>query len=181
MATKNDGLNLGKDKQPGSPAGKKGKGGMKKIVIIVLVVVLFLAVGGGAAFFMMGDSDNPGSGEQVDEVVEQQAVEEREPIYLPLDPAFVVNFEHKGTIRYLQLSLQVMAYDQKVVDKIQANMPAVRNSLILLFSGQDYDLLNTLEGKEQLRTTVRQSIQDVIRLKGEQKVDDVFFTGFVMQ
>ena len=181
MATNNDGLNLNKDKKSESPAGKKAKGGMKKIVILVLVVGLLLVIGGGAAFFMLGDSGKSGSDEQVDKVVDLQVDEDREPIYLPLDPAFVVNFEHKGTIRYLQLSLQVMAYDQRVVDKIQANMPAVRNSLILLFSGQDYDALNTLEGKEQLRKTVRQSIHDVIRLKGEQKVDDVFFTGFVMQ
>jgi flagellar FliL protein len=156
---------------------------MKKIIIIV-VVVLVLAGGGGAAFMLMGGdeagaqagaSDAAGAAEVV---IEEP---ERDPIYLPLSPAFVVNFEHKGSIRYLQLTLQVMSYHQEVVDKVDANMPAVRNKLIMLFSGQDYDALNTSEGKENLRKEVLTSIEEVLRLKGEMTVSDVYFTGFVMQ
>lgn len=155
---------------------------MKKIIIIVAVVVL-LAGGGAAAYFMLGkDSAAPAldaNGEPVPQA--EPAEEEKDPIYLGLDPAFVVNFERNGTIRYLQLSLQVMSFEQSAIDKVAANMPAVRNTLILLFSAQDYDSLATLEGKENLRSQVLDSVNEVVRLKGDTKVNEVFFTGFVMQ
>ena len=158
-------------------------GRMKKIIIIV-VVVLVLAGGGVAAFLLMGDDEagaQASAGDAAGVPAEAVAEPERDPIYLPLSPAFVVNFEHKGRIRYLQLTLQIMSYQQEVVDKVAANMPAVRNNLIMLFSGQDYDALNTSEGKENLRKEVLKSIDEVLRLEGEMKVSDVYFTGFVMQ
>ena len=155
---------------------------MKKIIIIVAVVVL-LAGGGAAAYFMLGkDSAAPAldaNGQPVPQA--EAAEEEKDPIYLGLDPAFVVNFERNGNIRYLQLSLQVMSFEQSAIDKVAANMPAVRNTLILLFSAQDYDSLATLEGKENLRSQVLDSVNEVVRLKGDTKVNEVFFTGFVMQ
>ncbi len=184
MAKKQDDLNLGKGVKPDTQGKGAEKQGMNKILIIIIAVLLLLIIGGGAAYFLMGGDDATavaGQGSDVEAAPAAEVAEELEPIYLPLDPAFVVNFEHNGSIRYLQLSLQVMSYDQGVVDKIEANMPAVRNSLILLFSGQDYAALNTLEGKEGLRLKVKEAIHKVVRLKGDKKVDDVFFTGFVMQ
>ena len=111
---------------------------MKKIILIV-ITVLVLAGAGVAAYVLLG-SDSPDSAAGTDGAENGQAQEveqEQEPIYMPLDPAFVVNFEHNGGIRYLQLSLQIMAYDQPVLDKVAANIPAVRNNLIMLFSGHD--------------------------------------------
>ncbi len=146
---------------------------------IIMAVVLLLLVGGGAAafFLLQSDSSTPDAAAEGGEIVEP----ERDAIYLPLSPAFVINFEYKGAIRYLQLSMQVMSYDQDAVDKVEANMPAVRNNLILLFSAQDYEVLNTVEGKENLRKEVVDSINQVLRLTGDVAVNDVFFTAFVVQ
>jgi flagellar FliL protein len=163
----------------------KEKALMKKIIIIAAVVVL-LAGGGAAAYFMLGkDSAVPAldaDGQPIPQAAAAEPVEEeKDAIYLGLDPAFVVNFERNGTIRYLQLSLQVMSFEQSAIDKVAANMPAVRNTLILLLSAQDYDSLATLEGKENLRSQVLDSVNKVVRLKGDTKVNEVFFTGFVIQ
>ncbi len=146
---------------------------------IIMAVVLLLLVGGGAAafFLLQSDSSTPDAAAEGGEIVEP----ERDAIYLPLSPAFVINFDYKGAIRYLQLSMQVMSYDQDAVDKVEANMPAVRNNLILLFSAQDYEVLNTVEGKENLRKEVVDSINQVLRLTGDAAVNDVFFTAFVVQ
>jgi len=154
---------------------------MKKIIIIV-VALLVLGGGGAAAFFMLGDDGAAADAAGADGAAAAAPVEEeKDPIYLGLDPAFVANFEHNGSIRYLQLTLQIMSYDQGVIDKVSANMPAVRNNLILLFSSQDYDALATVEGKEGLREQVLVSINDVVKLTDDPKVNEVFFTGFVMQ
>jgi len=179
MAKKPDDLNLGKGQKP----EKKGNKGMNKMLIIIIAVVVLLAGGGGAAyFFLAGGDDESVVAETTAEAPEEAAEEEeREAIYLPLDPAFVVNFEHNGSIRYLQLSLQVMSYEQAVIDKVEANMPAVRNTLILLFSGQNFDELSTLQGKEALRLKVKDAILKVVHFKKGQTLNDVYFTGFVMQ
>ena len=180
MVDNNDDLNLGKDV---ADKETKGKGGMNKILMIVVLLVV-LAGGGVAAFMLLGKDEpaasaTPGNTAQTQVEVEEE--EDRAAIYLSLDPAFVVNFQHNGSTRYLQLNLQVMSYDQAVIDKVEHNMPAVRNGLILLFSAQDFDELSTVEGKEQLRLDVLDSIQKVVRLKNGQKLNDAFFTGFVMQ
>jgi len=180
MADVDNELNLGKGGKQSKQAKEKESGGMKKIIMILVALLL---VGGGAAFFLMGGESDQPAAEDGAEVADAKQSEEpdKDPIYLALDPAFVVNFEHNGSIRYLQLSLQIMSYEQAAIDKVSTNMPAVRNSLIMLFSGQDYDYLNTVEGKENLRKEVLTSIHQVVRFKNNLKVNDVFFTGFVMQ
>lgn len=150
---------------------------MNKMVIIGAAVVL-LAGGGAAAFFLM-PGDEPVAGEEGAEVVAEEVV--ADPIYRPLSPNFVINFKRNGTINYLQLSLQVMARDQEVIDKVELNDPAIRNKLIMLFSAQDYDALGTQEGKEALRAEAKIAVNEVIGLEPESGVEEVFFTGFVMQ
>jgi len=177
------GVVMAEESETQGDAGEpEGKSGMKKIIIIVIVL---LVLGGGAGVFFMnkGDSSQPGidtTGTEIEQLIETEELDE-DPIYLALSPAFVVNFESNGRMRYLQLGLQIMAYEQEVVDKVSANMPAVRNSLIMLFSEQDYEVLSSAEGKEKLRGEVLNSIHQVVRLKNGRKVDDVFFTSFVMQ
>jgi flagellar FliL protein len=180
---------------PGSRAGRsvfefsygamhgQGNGCMNKKIVIALVLLLLLAGGGAGAFFMLQQSDSAEADATgaAAEKLGGDAEPEGDPIYLPLSPAFVVNFEHNGAIRYLQLGMQAMSYDQAAVDKVEANMPAVRNNLILMFSAQDYEVLNTVEGKENLRKEVLDSINKVVRLSGESAVNDVFFTSFVVQ
>jgi len=156
---------------------------MKKIIIAV-VSLLLVAIAAGA-FFLLGGND-PGTAEATAQSAgsgqAQEAPErEEDPLYLALSPAFVVNFEHDGGVRYLQIELQAMSYEQEVLDKVAANMPAVRNKLILLFSSQDYETLNTLEGKETLRRQALDSINELLRLDDEHSVEELFFTGFVVQ
>lgn len=84
------------------------------------------------------------------------------PTYLALEPPFVVNFTHRGTLRYLQVSLELMYQDPALLARVTERMPEVRNDLILLFSNQDYEKLSTMAGKEQLRQEIFMAINDVI-------------------
>jgi flagellar FliL protein len=152
---------------------------MKKIIIIVVGVLVLLAVGVGA-YLMLGAEEPAVTGEPGEEIA-NVSDEDLEAIYLELRPAFVVNFEHKGAIRYVQANLQLMSYEQDAIDKVEANMPAVRNRLIMLFSTQNYATLSTLEGKEQLLVDTRDAVNTVVKLKGKLVIDEVFFTSFVIQ
>ena len=153
-------------------------GGKKKIVIIALVAVLVLGGGGAAMMLMGGGDDNVAEGE-----VDAAADEQEEPIYVPLNPAFVVNFQDKNNpTKFLKAELNVMTFDEDVEDAISKHMPAIRNNLILLFSRQLYEDLIPHEGKEALRAEALAQVQTVIEKQmGHPGVEDLFFTSFVMQ
>jgi flagellar FliL protein len=102
--------------------------------------------------------------------------------YLALDPPFVVNFETTTEARFLQVSVEVMASDTAALEDVKKHMPAIRNSLVLLLSSQNYKTLSTLEGKEQIRSNALTVIQKILQERtGKPGVEAVYFTGFVMQ
>ncbi len=171
MAKKED-LNLGAGKAEAE--APKGKG---KLLLIVAAAVILLA-GGGGAWFMLGAGDREATDGAA--VAEAPKEEQREAVYLPLEK-FLVNFDHKGGIRYIQTDIQLMAYDPKILDRVQRNMPAVRNRVIMLLSDQDFDALRTVAGKEALRKDVLAAVNEVLKLKGTDAVQEAFFTSFVLQ
>ena len=105
------------------------------------------------------------------------------PVYLTLDPPFVVNFVHRGTLRYLQVSLDLKYHDANLLTRVSERMPEIRNDLILLFSNQEYEKLRTLEGKEMLRREIMGAINHVLDIdtKDKRASGEVFITNFVMQ
>lgn len=151
---------------------------MKKI----LFTLVFLLVSGGAAgaLHYMGYF----SGKTPEEkLAGEESVETELPqIYLPLEPPFVVNFTHRGTLRYLQVSLELMYHEQTVIDEINEKMPAVRNALIMLFSNQDYESLSSYEGKEALRKSILLAVNGAVGIDPDnEETGEAYFTNFVMQ
>ncbi|WP_051749028.1 flagellar basal body-associated FliL family protein [Nevskia soli] len=103
-------------------------------------------------------------------------------LYLELTPAFVVNMADEESMRFLQVEVQLMARDPKVVDAAKNNMPRIRNALMLLFSQQHAHDIGTRPAKEALQ---KQALDEVRRALKEEnapsEVDAVYFTSFVMQ
>ena len=149
---------------PAEPTG----GSNKKLIIIIAVVVLLALGGGGAAFMLSGGDD---------------AAVAADPIYIPLDPAFVVNFQDKNQkTKFLKAELNVVTYNEDVPEAVMKHMPAIRNNLILLFSRQLYEDLLPHEGKEVLRAEALAEVQSVIEKQVTGSgIEDLFFTSFVMQ
>lgn len=169
-----DGLDVGEEE------GKKG--GKKKLIIIIIALLLVLGGGGGAAFFLLGGEDEAevGTEESVDAGASASAT--GPAIYLELDPAFVVDFIVANKQRYLQLNLTVKSRDQVKVDAIKVHMPLIRNSLVLLFANQNFDELQSLDGKMALKAAAIESINSILTQEtGSGGVEDVLFTNFVMQ
>jgi flagellar FliL protein len=102
--------------------------------------------------------------------------------YVSLDPAFTMSFRDSEVAQFLQFNLDLAVQEKGAEEAIKAQGPAIRNALVMLLSGQSAQDLQTREGKERLRTQIRDEIRDVlIRLTGEPRVVDVFFTSFLMQ
>ncbi len=102
--------------------------------------------------------------------------------YIPMDPAFVVNFPPDSGTRFLQIALEIGAKDKDIVKIIENNRPAIRHNLVFLFSDQKPLPLKTREGKDKLREQALGEIQQVINEEGGKgNVEMVYFTSFVMQ
>jgi flagellar protein FliL len=102
-------------------------------------------------------------------------------VYYAIDPPLVVNFEDGSAVRFLQISMQIMAHDEKALESVQKNVPLIRNNLLLLMSNRNYQSLMSREGKEKLRQEALAEIQAVQKKEGGPDVDDVLFTSFVVQ
>ncbi|HWK54168.1 MAG TPA: flagellar basal body-associated FliL family protein [Hyphomicrobiales bacterium] len=153
---------------------------MKAILIAIILVLLAVPAGlYSAGLLHFGAA--PGAGTET--ANEAQIPPGLPPQYLTLDPPFVVNFVHRGTLRYLQVSLDLMYQDPALLAKVTERMPEVRNALILLFSNQEYDNLSTLDGKELLRLDIMRAIDKVLGLSPDDRkaAGEVFITNFVMQ
>ena len=102
-------------------------------------------------------------------------------LFYAIDPPLVVNFEDGSVVRFLQITMEVMAHDQKAIDSVQKNMPLIRNNLLMLMSNRDYQSIMSRDGKDKLRQEALAEIRAVQKKQGDGDVDDVLFTSFVVQ
>jgi flagellar FliL protein len=102
-------------------------------------------------------------------------------LYFAIDPPLVVNFEDGAAVRFLQITMEVMAHEEKSIETVQKNIPLIRNNLLLLMSNRNYQTMMSREGKEKLRQEALAEIRAVAKKQGGPDVDDVLFTSFVVQ
>ncbi len=102
-------------------------------------------------------------------------------VYYAIDPPLVVNFEDGSAVRFLQITMEVMAHDQKAIESVQKNIPLIRNNLLLVMSNRNYQALMSREGKEKLRAEALAELRAVQKKAGGPDVDDLLFTSFVVQ
>ena len=150
----------------------------KKWLMISIAAVVVLAASGAAAYLLMSSADTHGKTPHVE--AKQPAAP---PLYVALDPPFVVNFEGEQLVRFLQITVQVMTRDPAAIDLLKANDPVVRNDLLLLFANQKYEVVATRAGKEKLRSDALAAVRHVVSSAGghADHIEQVYFTSFVMQ
>lgn len=174
--------------------GEDGEGqkspisGKKKLIIIIVIAVLVLAASIVGTLWMLGIFDSDDDTAMESDTSEQMVTEEAVPnkpkpaMYFPIKPAFVVNFSSRGRQRFLQADVTIMTRDPDVFTAMQSHLPLVKNRLVMLFSGEVYEELQTDEGKELLRQKSRDALQELMQQElGKQGVEEVLFTNFVMQ
>jgi flagellar protein FliL len=162
---------IAEDVAPAAPPTKK-KGG-KKVMIIGLVAVLAL---GGGGFFLMRSHGAKAAAKPVEAPKLAQ-------LFLPLDPAFVVNFADQDSQRYLQVGVTVMTHDPDAIQAMKDSDPVIRNALVMLFSGQTYAGLSDTAGKEKLQALALAAVRKIVADKTgkNDQIDALYFTSFVMQ
>jgi flagellar FliL protein len=102
-------------------------------------------------------------------------------VFYAIDPPLVVNFEDGAAVRFLQITMELMARDPKAIESVKNNIPLIRNNLLLLMSNRDYKTLMSREGKEKLRLEALAEVQAVQKKENGPGIDDLLFTSFVVQ
>ncbi|MEO8444760.1 MAG: flagellar basal body-associated FliL family protein [Gammaproteobacteria bacterium] len=109
------------------------------------------------------------------------------PLYLPLDPPLVVSLEDKGSIRFLQVTVELMSRDEHVITALKTHMPVIRNNLLMLLGGQAIPSLTNREDKETLRHQALTEVQKILAANPVEdedhpgSVEELYFTSFVVQ
>ncbi len=163
-------------------AAEAGSGSRRWWIIGAGVLLVLLSSGLTLWFLLATERDDVELDADAEVSAEQPAPARGSALYFPLRPAFVVDFEHRGRLRYLQVSITLMARDPAVIEAVQLHMPLIRNRVVLLLGGEDFEVLQTSEGRELLRLTLLQAIQVIMQEEiGQPGVEQVLFTNFVMQ
>lgn len=167
------------DPTQAAAGGAVAAAGKRRIPWLIIGIAAGLLVVGLGAALMLTHAFGKAAGHS-------QAADKKPvgpPLYLALDPPFVVNFQADQIVRFLQVSVEVMSRDQKTLDLLKDNDPVVRNDLLILFGNQKYATLATPAGKEQLRADALSAVRKVLAQSGgdPNRVEAVYFTSFVMQ
>lgn len=102
--------------------------------------------------------------------------------YFEIPDPFVVNIRGEDPITFLQVNAQLKTSERSLKTKLQEHLPAIRHTMIMVLSEQDVDSLRSLSGKEQLRKQTLEELQALLQEHtGEVAVDNVYFTGFIIQ
>lgn len=181
------------------PAKKKPR----KLRRLMMGVVLLGGLGGGALYARSaGLIQLPGGSPRVVEAPDQPhlvprggvtptsfAVRGARPVeasqfqisYYPMTENFTSNLRDGGG--FIQVGLGVSTYyDERVLQNLEQHEMAVRSAVLLQLADQDPADVATPQGKLALKARLAKSINDVLKEKeGFGGIDEVYFTGFVVQ
>lgn len=173
-----------RSEEEGAEGGRK----IPKKLLVMALAGLLVAGGGGFAYFKFFAK---GEGEPKMEKSPPAAVEAKAapaadgavkdykglgPIY-PLDP-FIVNLADESENRYLKTTLQLELSSEAVKIELDAKIPMVRDTVLILVSSKTYSEVKTTNGKFKLREELISRLNGIL---ASGKVNKVFFTEFVVQ
>lgn len=163
--------------------GKKGK-----LIIIIIIALVVLGGGGGAAyFFLMGDDEPVPTVEgeptvQGEEGVAGALVKTGSALYVAMPRPFVFNVPGSTRDRLVEIKVQLMMRGSDNEEQAKMHIPLIEGTLLKTFSTANADDLVTEAGKIAIRDSALKEVQKtMLDVSGNQTVEEVLFTGFVMQ
>jgi flagellar protein FliL len=180
------------DKKKAADKGvEKAPGGRTKLIILIVILLLLLAGGGGAAYYFLWykSADEPdASAETPSETAPAAQSEEGAApipefaplIYHKLEP-LTVNLS-PGPVRFLRVNLTIATPNPAVTAAVDKHMPMLRNDILTLLAAQEFATLNTTEGKDTLRESLRQTLVRLLARSSEPSdIREVLFNELIMQ
>ena len=102
--------------------------------------------------------------------------------YFAFEKPFVVNLAGTDNLTFLQVNVQFKLKKPEYRTLLQAQLPAIQNTMVMLLSEQTVDSIKSVKGKQALREVALKSLQQLFQiLIGDPAIDDVYFTDFIIQ
>ena len=171
--------------------------------LLVMVIAIFCLLGGYAAGAFTGGPVLAALGLAEEPVIEEavagdgaadsgpKASDLFQPMEGVFDPAkkrfyaevgeLLIALPYRGATRHLQLTVQLVGHDQKYMKSVENDVPAIRNGLLIFFNQQEFQRVNTYEGRESLRRETLVRVNEIIGATAELRVADVYFTAYITQ
>lgn len=165
-------------------------GGKKKKMIIIGAVVAVLAIGGGVGVMMMGGDPPPeaaAEGAAAPAEGGAAAPAGAEPqvgtaIYVAMPRPFTFNVPGATRDRLVQIKAQLLVRGTPNEELAKQHVPLIESTMLRTFSAANADDLVSAQGKDALRSSCLKDVQEALKgVAGEAIVEEILFTGFVMQ
>lgn len=118
--------------------------------------------------------------------------------YFDMGNPFVVNIvDGPSRLRFLQVNVNLMTKDAKVIEAVNQHLAPIKHELVMLFAEQKMSEVTSRTAREQLRLNALSKVQFVLEkyagITAEKKVkdsngeahpsgvQDLFFTSFIIQ
>ena len=171
-------------------------GNKKKKMIIIAAAAVVLLGGGGAAFMMMGGDPPPaaeasaegapaadGAAPAADgEAPAAGSPEMGSALYVGMPRPFVFNVSGASRDRLVQIKAQLLVRGSQNEETAKQHIPLIESTMLRTFSKANADELVTAAGKETIKAAALKDVQEALKgVAGSPVVEEILFTGFVMQ
>ncbi|MDP5149874.1 flagellar basal body-associated protein FliL [Rheinheimera baltica] len=163
------------------------EGGSKKKLLFIIGGVVLLLVLGVVGFLMMSGGDdstgNTDAGSNAGAGAVANGTEAKgSALYVPLPRPFVFNVPGASRDRMVQIKVQLLVRGSNNEVIALRHIPLIEGSLLETFSAGNADEMVTVAGRDALKNKALSDLQQaMIEVVGSVVVDEVLFTGFVMQ
>lgn len=174
-----------------------GDGGKKKKKMIIIAAAAVVLLGGGGAAFMMMGGDPPPAAEATAEgapAAEGAApaadgaapagggAEVGSALYVGMPRPFVFNVAGANRDRLVQIKAQLLVRGTQNEETAKQHIPLIESTMLRTFSKANADELVTAAGKETIKAAALKDVQEALKgVAGSPVVEEILFTGFVMQ
>ncbi|MEG0100268.1 MAG: flagellar basal body-associated protein FliL [Citrobacter sp.] len=145
----------------------------KRAIWIPLLVLITLAACATAGYSYWRMQQQPSAS------VNAEPAPPPAPVFFALD-TFTVNLGDADRVLYIGVTLRMK--DEATRARLSEYLPEVRSRLLLLFSRQNAATLATEQGKQQLITSIKETLATPLVVgQPKQVVTDVLYTAFILR
>lgn len=160
----------------------------KMMIIIAIAAVVILAGGVGGYFLLSGDDESPAAAQlEPNENASADQLPADDPnagtaLYVAMPRPFVLNVPGNSRDRLVEIKVQLMVRGTDNEEIAKTHIPLIEGTLLQVFSASSADELVTEAGKIAVREKAATEVRRVMNeIAGTDVVEQVLFTGFVMQ
>ncbi|MBU3017246.1 flagellar basal body-associated protein FliL [Paraglaciecola agarilytica] len=166
------------------------EGGKKsKLMMIIIIVVVLLLGGSAAAYFLLGGEDDAAmeaGAEQTQDSSDGASmsapVKTGTALYVAIPNPITFNVPGTTRDRLVEIKVQLMVRGSDAEEQVKMHIPSIQGALNRAFSQANADDLITEAGKATIRDNALKEVQKTLKdVSGNELVEQVLFTGFVMQ